>query len=184
MKPKLVPLKVVWSMSVDDTELELLTDERGFPQSIVFVGCFRNHPYDPEAVFINEEDGTFRLAKEGEQARFHKVKLTFIEGMGSGWHDHYTDRENINYAVYDLSEFPGCINPMEPLEEQIYRNEIYEKESGFCATPRAFEIVGSKSLTELAGDRTDLHHFLFLGSERNLSVIAKGMEWQLGQAMP
>lgn len=184
-KPKLVPLSVPWSVAVDETRLELHTDEAGFPVSATFVGCFRNSPLDDEArIGMDRDSLEFQIPSQGEPARFHFVKVNFLNGLGSGWHQHYSDWENLDLDPYDISDFEGAIRPGESADEAVDRFNAFYELTGIPADPRVYEIKGSSSLRELAADRSDLHHYLFLGSERNLSVIAEGFEWELGQPAP
>lgn len=182
-KSKLISISMPWSIAVDETFLKMQLDDNGFPQSVTFVGCFRNH--DDEGGLIYAEDpGEFRKARDDERTFYQLVRVNFWGARGSGWHERFDQAQSIDLRRYDLSEYKFPMpDPKkgESLDTAMDKYLDEFRKSGLIPDSRMYKIGGSKTLQELAPNNTDLNHYLFLGSERNLSIIAEGWDWELGQ---
>lgn len=183
-KAKLVGLTVPWSIAVDGAYLELHIDSGGFPTHITFVGCFPLHPVGDNAeVSVAIEPGPFRLARDDERASYHLVRVRFSGAVGSGWHDYYDEGEPLNFKNYDLSDFAGKFQEGQDLREYVERLRGLHRTTGISQDPGAYELLNSRTLKDNAPGRPDLHHYLYVGSGRILSIVAEGYEWELGQAV-
>jgi hypothetical protein len=188
-KPRMIAAKVPWHVAVDAPFLELVTEPDGTPQAAIFTAYFKRVLREGEqwsggTVTIVREPGPFRPARPDETGEYQRVRLRFMGGVIARLLASKSESEDIDYEAYDWSGVPAAnLQPGETVEELLDRRDRYFLDTGLSANPRFYMIENSDWLAEEAPGRDDLHHYMLLGDETNLEVIAAGWEWDLGQVV-
>lgn len=158
-KPKLIPVKVPWSIALaaPDLYLEATESER----TVKFI-----------ARFLPNEDGNDEKV----------VTLTFEGGTWAMVQPAFTDRMVIDESNYDYSE----VSRTEDIElfDEWYEEFIKVwKASGICPDPRMYEIQNSEGFGYFV-DRTYLanyKHLLILGEDIYIEILCKNWNWTAGE---
>jgi hypothetical protein len=188
-KPRMVAAEVPWQVAVDAPFLELVTEPDGTPRSATFTAYFKRVLREGEewlggTVTVVREPSPFRPAKLDELGEYHRVRLRFLGGVIARLLPSRSESEDIDYQAYDWSGVPAAnLQPGESVEELLDRRDRYFLATGLSANPRFYIVENTSWLAEEAPGRDDLHHYVLLGDETYLEVIAAGWEWDLGQVV-
>ncbi|SIN65068.1 hypothetical protein SAMN02745824_1469 [Parasphingorhabdus marina DSM 22363] len=189
-KPKLIPFQVPWSVDPAVPLLELFSTPSGKPLSATFTAYFMldDHqkpeplPDSIEGLSIVSGRPAFEPKRDERDAPFRLVRVNFENGRYGRTLGAYADDQEIPEDDYDWSALPCNLSPEEDIRDNIKRRGIYWLETGKAPNPRAFEIEGSPWLAELDEEEAKgLHHYIFLGHEIYVEVLAEGWSWEAGQ---
>lgn len=165
--------------------LKCQRSETGEPLSVTFVGYFKlDHVHQPggNASFeIAQEPPEFEPATSDEQHPYRLVKLSFTGGRDVRTVPSFSDSQVIEEDAYDWSSVPGDLRPGEDAKANRERRNRYWLETGTSPDPGVYEVEGSNWLTELGDQANGLHHYLILGNDDYVEVLAEGWAWQAGQ---
>jgi hypothetical protein len=185
--PKLLPISVPWMISASVPFLRVQLTPTGAPASATFIGFFKSADAPWHGQF-NQKPAVVRSAPEfesrplSEKAPFRMVRVTFLEGWSVRTLPAVTDAEIVREDDYDWSADESGLKPGETVEQNLLRTREQWLTTGICPSPRMYEVVPSQWLIEEKLDRrVGWHHYLLLGHDEYVEVIAKGWDWQPGQ---
>ncbi|MGQ5525604.1 hypothetical protein ACUHMQ_20450 [Chitinimonas sp. PSY-7] len=185
-KEILVPVSVPWQISPSVPHLKIHVSNEGKPVAATFIGFFKC-----ETALDKEKDGllvvnspdVFVCSDTAEGSRHRLVQVAFKEGLYVRKVAAFSDLEVIPEENYDWSQVPSGLNSGETVEESVGRVHNMWVSTGYCPDPCMYEVQGSKWLTALQLDWQDWHHYILLGHDDYVEVIARGWEWKPGQAV-
>src|SRR5690606_31132037 len=117
---------------------------------------------------------------------YRLLRVRFIEGLWARMLPAHSDLQVIDEANYDWSQVTGRRRPDEAIDEYLIRKSATWRESGVCPNPRFYQVDESAWLHDvIAGSeqREDWRHFLILGHDAYVEVIANGMCIEEGQSL-
>jgi len=189
-KLKLKPAKIPWSIAASASFLTTHFDEKGSLQHLTVVGNFWMHAGDQLSaghVEVAAEPEAFRPAMPNEKALYQLVRITFTGLIEWICNPAYSESESIQESKYDKSLVPirqayekwraGIWNMP---DVQRFKMD-YLKDTGFDSSPRIYEVLNSPWLEASVAGGNELKHFMFVGDESVVEVLAKGWHWELGQ---
>jgi hypothetical protein len=186
-KPKLLAARVPWSVAVDVPYLEpLIVDER--PLSVVFTAAVKRVLKPGEVweetneLVVVERPDAFRPVREGEEANYHRVRVTFIDGLDCRLIERHDVNEwyTENFDCSDLDTFD--FEKYEYAVDMVRAHNQYFLDTGLVRNPRFYEITPSSWAYERAPDDPSMKHYLLLGDEFWFEVLARDFDWEKGQA--
>ena len=185
LRPQLLPVVAPWMVAVSAPFLKPHRSETGQPLSVTFVGYFKmDHiqPQDGTPQFeIVREPPEFEPATSDERHPYRLVKISFSGGRTMRTTPAFSDGEVIEEDAYDWSSVPGDLRPGEDAKNNRERRNRYWLETGTSPDPGVYEVAGSPWLAELGEDAEGLHHYMILGNDDYVEVLAEGWSWQAGQ---
>jgi hypothetical protein len=185
-KPQLLPVEVPWQISPSVANLRLeLVEELSLGQ-VTFIGHFKfDEPVEKEIPLSNfhviPSSPEFELSTISVRAPFRLVRVNFIACFKFEILPAVSDLEIIQEEAYDWSKVPGSLLPSETIEENIERTCAEWLETKLCPDPGMYEVKNSPWLAELGEKAAGLKHYILLGSDEYLQVIAKQWKWEIGQ---
>jgi len=185
LKPKLIPVSVPWKISPSVPHLHLQTNDAGKPISATFIAYFHCDyvvPVSPPTGLQTIYDpGEFILANNAEPAPFRMVRVAFAAGkVGRACHA-FADLQVIPEDDFDWTAVPGELLPGQTIDQNIKKRLQTWTDTGVCPDPLMYEVQGSPWLRELGLSENDLHHYILLGHDDYVEVIASGWRWEKGQ---
>ena len=185
-KPKLFPVTAPWMISASVPYLRLQTDSGSVPHSATFIAYFQCDdvsPASPMQGFPEEILGPteFVPARVNERAPFHVVRVSFTDAKVGRICFAVSDKEVIAEDDFDWDAVPTSLLPGETIEENIARRKKMWLETGQCLDPRMYEVHDSPWLQELRLSEADVHHYILVGHDEYVEVIASGWKWEKGQ---
>lgn len=186
MQPKemLVPVLVPWKISPSVPYLRLHSSDEGKPVAATFIGFFKCEVASETAGLVVVNDpGVFVRADTASSAKYRLVQVLFKEGLHAKQRPAVSDYEVIPEDDYDWSLVPSGIHGEETAEESVARVHNLWFTSGNCPDPSMYEVRGSKWLTALGLDTADWRHYVLLGHDDYIEVVARGWQWQPGQVV-
>lgn len=185
--PKLLPVSVPWMICPSAPFLRVQLTSAGAPASVTFIGFFKCDDMPWQGQF-NQRPEVVRSAPDfearplSEKAPFRMVKIAFVEGRAAKTLPAVADAEVVREDDYDWSAIPGTRMSGETVEQNVVRTRELWLHSGVCPDPAMYEVVPSQWLAEEKLDPSaGWHHYLLLGHDEYVEVIAKGWDWQPGQ---
>jgi hypothetical protein len=165
--PQLHPLIVPWQISPSTPSLGFATRNidginHGYVTFMGFLGemtnlCAQHGRYKQVAVVL-------------EQVQFAKL---------------YPDRsasDSARVEGYDWSLVPNFADEHNSLKGAIRRFHDQWNATDICPQPSAFTVCDSDLLRDLRIPVDTFKHYVFLGDDFNVEVVAKSMTWQLVEA--
>lgn len=186
-KPKLVPVSVPWMISPSVPYLRMQLTPGGAPASATFIGFFKCDDMPWQGQFNQKPEVVrsapdFELRPLSEKAPFRMIRVTFLEGRSVKTHPAIADAEIVREDDYDWSAVESSLKPGETIEQNVVRTRDLWLTTGICPSPRMYEVVPSQwSIEENLGRSAGWHHYLLLGHDEYVEVLAKGWDWQPGQ---
>jgi hypothetical protein len=186
-KPKLFPVVAPWMISASVPHLRLQADKSGIPQSATFIAYFQGDDVAPATPMQGLPQKVlkpteFIPAKANERAPFHVVRVSFTGARAGRTCFAVSDLEVIREDDFDWDAVPTSLLPGETIEANIARRKKEWLETGKCLDPRMYEVYDSPWLYELGLSEADAHHYILLGHDEYVEVIASGWKWEKGQA--
>lgn len=138
---------------------------------------------DPGECYVTGYGGFGPLAdmfpEEPRGLAHHCIRVDFIHGRWSRFCPAYAERETIREADYDWSQVPFH-GPV--LDIEAYQREFPKawRENKRCPRSGAYEVLGSRWLTETGAAKWGYRHFLLVGREVYVEVLAKDWKWSVG----
>lgn len=186
-KPKLLPVQVPWMVAFSSPFLRGHLTESGQPSAITFVGYFKlDHVRLPgtEAHFeMVKEPVKFEPARTDERCPYRLIRINFSGGRDIRTLPAFSDSQVIEESRYDWSGVPGDLLPGEDAMANHRRTDQYWLDTGTSPDPGVYEVEGSTWLAELSDDSDGLHHYMILGRDEYVEVLAEGWSWQAGQSV-
>jgi hypothetical protein len=179
MTQKLIPLIVPWQIYAADASLHLSIREQGIT-AIEFLALFAYQAFeqDIQAGLIACDSAAY-LGLAAKQAPFHKVIVTL--GNVAATRCQPVQGDVLKRTAYDCSAIPSLVPPDKSQTVQAYDFKKYWNDNKRCPDPGAYKVEHSEWL-HLAGlSGNDYIHYLFLGQQLCIEVLATDMQWKLTQ---
>lgn len=180
----LFPVEVPWMISPSVPYLRLQSNSQGQPTSVTFIGFFELEAgLEPAVPSVVRDPGEFVHSNTAKGSEHRLVRVVFDEGLHARARPAFSDLEVISEQSYDWSNVLSGIEDNETAEESVARVGRLWKTTGLCPDPRMYEVRESKWLHELGLDPMRWHHYILLGHDDYIEVVARKYEWQPGQAL-
>lgn len=152
MKNSVIPLRTSFMVSTTERELNIKqTDEKGL--KVTFLGFFGNF-----------------LSREEERYGDVQLQFTDVKDFRYFAENSQSDEERIDsYDWEALPEFRDDSGSLAKHEELF--NRAWE-DSGVCPNPSIYRVDGSSWVETNKGEGQELVHYLILGGDYNLEVLA------------
>lgn len=209
-KPRLLPTGVPWRISASTPFMKLLPPEGGMGEKVqvTFValfGCEANEggPVLPTASIPRfvEEPGPFQLSEVPSLKPYRMIRLSFFE-VADSWSlsaiDEQGFEEQFDWTI--AKEHEGGQSDWDECRRRFWKTW---RQTGICPDPLMYEvdpplglwkpessqdsfldfvrIERIESVGARFSDTRGLHHFLLLGHDDNVEIIAKRWTWEVGQ---
>lgn len=190
-KPRLLPFQVPWSVDPAVPMLELFSTPSGKPLAVIFTAYFMLEDKPIKQPLTDSIDGltiisnrpAFEPKRDESLTPYRLVRINFKNGCYGRTLGAYADDQEIPEDDYDWSALPCNPLPGEDILGNVKRRGVYWSQTGKSPDPSAYEIEHSPWLTELGDEAKGLHHYIFLGHEIYVEVLAEGWSWEAGQAV-
>lgn len=183
-KPKLIPVKVPWGIASATPYMQCAIAEHK-PAEVRFIASFLSDELQKLRQSTSSQELRQLFAKGlNFDAPEYIVEVAFDE---FGWcrvAPAITDGIVIDEAAYDMSEVSSTTLELgESLVEWRTRFRLQWIETGICPNPGMYEVVGSSWYLALSldGPRAAHKHYLLLGEEMSIEIIATGWQWRIVQ---
>lgn len=180
----LFPAEVPWMISPSVPYLRIESNGEAEPMSVTFIGFFeQERGSEPSFASVVRDPGEFVLSDAATGSRYRLVRLVFEAGMHAMVRPAFSDLEVLPEQSYDWSNVPSGIQDNETAEESVARVGQLWKTTGLCPDSGMYEVRESQWLRDLGLDPGAWHHYILLGHDEYIEVIATKFEWQPGQAV-
>src|SRR6266446_1662788 len=190
-KPALIPVQVPWRISTSDASLsvQLSEDRTAFPTLVDFVGLFAHKKVDSRS--SAKADGqvahafpSFEETRPPAKSPYHLVRVVFDGGFWAQLSPSVSETHTVRDGDYDWSAVPTGMLPGEKVHENLERTRKLWLSTGICPDPGMYEVRDSPRLErQRLASQPKWKHYLLLGSDAYLEVLAQGWEWKLGQPL-
>ena len=191
-KPQLVPLQVPWQISPSVPFLRLYVSESAAdqPTQAVFIGHYKCEVVKHDAAGgksfqIVAPPPAFVQTQDNTAVPYRLVRVLFDNAIAARMMPSFSDTEVIEEAAYDWSLVVGALKPGEGAEKFVARFADTWVRSGICPSPGIYEVLRSDWLAQFRSmaKAAALTHYLLLGHDAYVEVLADGCTWQEGQAL-
>lgn len=135
-----------------------------------------------EAVHVAMPPGPFLPGDLRDRALYRVIRVWFVEPKLHRVCPAASDHEVISEEAFDWNAVETSLKDGESIEENVQRTQSMWLHSGICPDPCFYEVEGSSWLAESGlVAQTHLHHYLLLGQDEYVEVIAAGWRWEPGQ---
>lgn len=150
-KPKLIPVKVPWEICPSTPHLQLSVAETEEPTR---VWAYVNFP----------------------KKEMIRIVMSFGRSLYAHFAHSWSDSEVVREDHYDWSAVPDLdLDNLESSQKEFWTN--WEK-LGVCPDPNMYKVAGSLWLSEVQDNRP-LQHFLILGHDAYVEVLAEDWTWEM-----
>lgn len=183
-KPKLLPARVPWAVS-SVPYLHAQTTKDGKPTSATFIGYFKlrdvvSADSVSNALEYVDDPGEFHPVNDDGRSAYRHVRINFKNGQYLRISPAVSEHDVIGYGNYDWSMVPGESQEGEDLQDNLKRTERYWLETGESPDPAVYEVEGSPWLEQLGAKARGLHHYIVVGHDDAVEVIAQAWSWEIG----
>ncbi|MCR6477911.1 hypothetical protein NU688_17240 [Variovorax sp. ZS18.2.2] len=185
MKPRLRPPAVPWKVSPSVPHIGLTQPGVDGIAYVTFIGFFKTAAVDAAAdsvVATIPVPDAFVESSDWHGSRHRLVQLEFSSCIQVRQTPAFSDAEVVEEEGYDWSFVPSNMREHETPEDCVQRVHDLWMSKGTCPDPGMYEVEGSLWLASLGHPR-NARHFLLLGHDEYLEVIASDWKWKPGQAV-
>lgn len=181
--PKLLPVSVPWMIS-PSVPLLHVHEQSGKPFAVTFIGFFKcdenSQPASSGGVTVVH--GAPEFKESSERGPYRMVRVRLKSGLHFRVKSAHSDIEVVPKDAFDWSEVTSMRREGETASQNVARTKELWLTTKICPNPRMYEVSQSLWVDECGLNVSDgWHHYLFLGHENSVEVIAKGWDWQGGQ---
>lgn len=167
-KSRLSPVDVPWQVSPTTPYLRLRVSESDHdqPTEVSFVGY-----YGPVAL-PNWEPGQPKQP-EARPSSYH-LRVIFEQGRWARFSPALLDADPIDESRYDVQALRLYDDVSRPVHERVKAGWDAWRRAGRCPDPHMYEVTESEWLRDLDGQAHGLAHFIIVGHDSFVEVVAKG----------
>ncbi|MCE9606716.1 MAG: hypothetical protein K8U03_17640 [Planctomycetia bacterium] len=165
--PQLHPLIVPWSISPSTPSL-------GFASRNID-GV--NHGYVTFVGFLGE---TTKLCSQ--HGRYKQIAVVLEQVQFAKLYPENSASDSARIDGYDWSLVPNFADENNALKGATRRFQDQWNATDLCPQPSAFTVHDSELLSDLRVPVDKFKHYLFVGDDFNVEVVAKSMTWQVVEA--
>ncbi len=190
-KPILMPIQVPWMVSPSTPFLRLVATEcssqgETHVDFVAYYHCEDVSVSSSSGVLVVQPPSTFQLANSSQKGPYRLLRFVFKSGIWSRMCPSHSDKEVIDESLFDWSQVTGSWTPGEDILKHLQQTRDSWQQSGICPDPSIYEVELSPWLDETgaAQDRyRKWRHYLILGHDSYIEVIAEGYEILEGQLL-
>ena len=186
-KPKLLPVMVPWQIEAGAPYLSLETSARGEPLSATFIAFFKCDESSAKRsstdAHIVSKPPAFQARSQDVKTPYRLVRVSFIGAHSGHTRRAVSDHEPVREADFDWTAIASWPRPGEPPEQTVRRSRDLWLMTGMCPDPCMYQVQGSRWIRELGLSESTWHHYLLLGHDEYVEVVAQGWMWEAGQAV-
>ena len=156
------PISVPWMVSSTERELKIVNCEDGSLE-VGFLGFYGKVQVDKELV-----------------DKYEDVKVIFVGVNDFRHYPDYSSEEAERLDSYDWDPVPEFRDAEGSLAQHSEKFHDVWIETKLCPDPAVYEVLESDWVRSDGNDQR-LKHYIVLGGDYNLEVLAKGIEGQLGK---
>jgi len=191
---KLCPVRVPWSISASTSFLKVHAAEGDSesPTTVTLVAEFglesadASTPSAGNAVIIVQTPSEIDGAPSGSTVRAptQLIRLIFENGLWVRFMHAHSDDQIIDEEKFDWSEVAHIYDALAPGIEagRKYYWSLW-KRNGICPDPHMYEVEGSNWLREIRPRGEGYKHYLMVGHDAYVEVIAMGWRWESIRAL-
>lgn len=192
LTPKLAPLKVAWQVSPSTPYLRLVAVESAaqgetYVEFVAFYKCEQTAAasWSGSAVRVVGAPPDFQSGRDAATGPYRLVRLMFKLAIAARMCPAYADSQVIEESRYDWSDVSDDYDLGEQIGDYLARRNERWLGTGICPNPRAYEVETSPWIDELARPHrpTGWKHYMVLGHNSYVEVIAKGVVIEEGQVL-
>ena len=167
-KPRLSPVDVPWQVSPTTPYLRLRVSESDDdqPTEVSFVGY-----YGPVAL-PNWEPGQPQQSAAGPSS--YHLRVIFEQGRWARFSPALLDADPIDESRYDVQALRLDDDRSRPVHERVKAGWDAWRRTGRCPDPNMYAVTESEWLRDLGGPAHGLVHFIIVGHDSFIEVVAKG----------
>lgn len=183
-KQKLIPVEVPWSIDGATPYLRLTALEASsdLPTNVEFFALF---PADPNSLphgihgsaeIIYPHDKT-DVNPESANGTYQRLRVAFVRDVWVRMNPSHSDDEILDADLFDFSAIRYPDIPTTKADEWL--NAFHEEwlRTGICPDPHMYEVHNSHWLREVLGESNKFKHYLLMGHDVYVEIIAEGWEW-------
>jgi hypothetical protein len=188
-KPRLCGISVPWAISPSTAFLRLSwaegTVDAALVEFVAYYKCLHRGVFPSrDQVQVVNAPGPFELRHDDLSVPYRVVRVAFECVSFLRVLPAISDTQVIDESSFDWSGIAGAYQDGENAEDYVRRSTRQWIETGICPDSGMYVLESSTWLRELGRDATGEKHFLLVGSEASVEVIAKKWQWAEGQPLP
>jgi hypothetical protein len=164
MTPKLYPLDVPWQISPSVPLLSFAVKN--------FTGM--NHGYVTFDAVLGEVTELSRKYGHHKQ-----VAVVLEQVIWSKFYPEFSTEDSERLNSYDWDDIPEFRDEEGSLKGHERRFHDQWNTTGRCPRPSAYLVAGSDLLRRLGFSDDSFKHYLFVGDDYNVEVVARSMTWEI-----
>jgi len=186
-----LPVKVPWCISASAPFLKLRIGEadRESPTEVTAVAQFGLQHEEsggeglgiPSSIKIVQppKAAADNSANQPTDGLYQLIRIVFESGGWARFNHSFADTQVVEEAAFDWSAMAHLRDAWKPGVEsgRRYYWSLWRK-SGICPNPRMYEVEGSIWTREINIKNLELKHYLILGHDAYIEVIAKTWRWE------
>jgi hypothetical protein len=188
-KPRLCGINVPWAISPSTAFLRLSWAEGVIDGALVefvaYYKCFHHGgSQSPDQIQIVNTPDRFESRHDELNVPYRIVRATFEGVSFLRVQPAISDTQVIDDDAFDWTGISGAYQDGESAEEYVRRSTRQWIETGLCPDSGMYVVELSAWLRELGRDGTGEQHYLLVGNETSVEIIAKKWRWDEGQPLP
>lgn len=181
--PKLVAMKIPWSIAPSTPCLRLIANENG-EVKIILVAFFKaNEKYANTQIvghdkILVREKPDINNQIDYEKSLYQQIEITCTKSFWSKMSPAYSEGQVIEESKFDWSGVEGRIR--DGVDPAKWLKEFQEKwvTTGICPDPGFYEVINSGWLQETDAIKYGLKHFLIVGEDSYIEIICDEWSWR------
>jgi len=183
-KQKIIALDVPWMVSPSTPCLRVAVSESPSdrPAEVRFVAYFGLEETDVNSyggtanVFYPPYETNIKLGPK--QGPYQIVKVIFNDGLWVRMLPSYSDEDVVDPELFDFSALPCPIGVKQNASLWVLNFQKKWREDNRCPDPGIYEVRSSVWLNEIGARSLDFKHYLVLGHDSYVEVIARSWSWE------
>ncbi len=180
---KLRPLPVPWTVSAGVAGISMtVTDSHTCDVKLVgfFLPAAQHEPASVEVIMprIIREEPQVALRPVRETDAHRLVQLTFPGCFYARFLPAISDREVIDYSLFDTSELPFYDGTVKP-EDYVRTRQTNWLRTGICPDSSLYEVIDGEWSRSVNAATWGLREFLLVGPEISIGVLASEWSWRM-----
>lgn len=181
----LIPARIPWMVSPSTPLLSLYSSEAVDESATVvqLVGYFaledqQSDQNNPLIITIVPAIENLEISREKSIGPYKLLKIQFTEGLWVHMYPSYSEGEIIDWSKYNRSKITPSMQSFRDVSKYLEHFKDQWEKSGICPDPRIYEVIDSDWLRDTQADNAKFHHFLILGHDSYIEIIASKWDWE------
>lgn len=192
--PRPVPVRVPWEISPSTPFLQVSTAECGGGTEVTAVAHFGlEHGLSSPTTRGDGLSTSIKIVRPPQvvaddqtlaSGPYQLIRIRFESGLWVRFSPSFSDSEVVEEAAYDWSAITTRYQAGQGFDE--YKRMFWEqwRRSALCPDPNMYELERSPWLFEVLPGHHEYKHFLILGHDAYVEVLARGWAWKSLRSLP